>query len=91
MKDEKFVHYCYFDDFPETIFRKEEIKFGYDFGKHLSFSSYRNMMLLVILFVIKSQAQLNLFNPLVTDGTSAFYVMNSYAAICCRTVHNIER
>ena len=40
------------------------------------------MMLLVILFIIKSQAQLNLFNPLLTDGTSTFYVMNSSAAIC---------
>ena len=77
--------------FPEIIFRKKEIKFEYDFEKHLSLASYRNMMLLVILFIIKSQAQLNLFNPLLTDGTSTFYVMNSSAAICCRTVHNIER
>ena len=49
------------------------------------------MMILIILYIVKSQAQLNLFNPLLTDGTSTFYVMNSSAAICRRTVHNIER
>ena len=48
------------------------------------------MMLLVILLIIESQAQLNIFNPLLTDGTSTFYVMNSSSAICSRTVHNIS-
>ena len=48
------------------------------------------MMLLVILLIIESQAQFNIFNPLLTDGTSTFYVMNSSSAICSRTVHNIS-
>ena len=32
-----------------------------------------------------------MFKSLLTDDTLTFYVMNSSAAICCRTVHNIER
>ena len=32
-----------------------------------------------------------MFNSLLTDDALTFYVMNSSAANCCRTGHNIER
>ena len=40
--------------------------------------------------LLKTMLHTNMFNSLLTDDTLTFYVMNSSAANCCRTVHNIE-